>query len=122
MKYLVDTNIIIYYLDGNTDAIDFVLKHQHEIAISFITWIEVLSYDFSPEEEIIVKAFLGKFKLIAMTRSIMEQSVSVRKLKRIKMPDSIIAASAIVHKMTVVTRNTKDFSKLGLNLLDICSA
>jgi hypothetical protein len=43
-----------------------------------------------------------------MTNDILEQTIQIRKTNKIKIPDAIIAASAIIHNLTVVTRNLDD--------------
>ena len=61
MKYLIDSNIIIYYLNGEKEAKYFIDKNIMQSAISLITYYEVLNFDFSPKEEEIVKSFLKSF-------------------------------------------------------------
>ncbi|MDK9718789.1 MAG: type II toxin-antitoxin system VapC family toxin [Trichlorobacter sp.] len=107
--YLVDTNIIIYYLEGQSDVVSFFREHRGKLAISPITWMETLSYDFTQEQEQIVRSFLAGFKMINISASIMEIAVSVRKQKKIKLPDAIIAATAIEQGSVLVTRNQRDF-------------
>ena len=47
MKYLLDSNIIIYYLNGEKKVYDFVERYKAVSAISLISYYEVLNYDFS---------------------------------------------------------------------------
>lgn len=54
IKYLVDTNIIIYHINGEAIAADWLKSHRNELAISVISKIEVLSYPFDLEEEALV--------------------------------------------------------------------
>ena len=42
-----------------------------------------------------------------------EQTITLRKKHKIKLPDAIIAATALVHNLTLLTRNEKDFSKIS---------
>ncbi len=50
---------------------------------------------------------------------IIEQTIDLRKNYKIKVPDAIIAATALVHNFTLVTRNTGDFERIpGLELLN----
>ena len=51
MKYLLDSNIIIYYLNGNENIRSFIEENHSVSAISIITYYEVLNYDFTTEEE-----------------------------------------------------------------------
>jgi predicted nucleic acid-binding protein len=116
--YLIDTNIIIYYLEGEQAAVSFLRTHRGKLAISTITWMETLSYPFSADEEQIVRAFLRELRLIEISSSVMELSVEIRRTKKMKLPDAIIAASAIHHDLILVTRNIKDFKGTAIKTLD----
>jgi len=116
--FLVDTNILIYYLEGRQEAVDFLRRNRGNLAVSAIAWMEVLSYPFTPEQETVVRAFLNEFSLIEITMPVMELAVSLRKQKKMKLPDAVIAATSIYHNMTLVTRNTKDFKGLSVQTDD----
>ena len=118
MKYLVDSNIIIYHLNGHRIATEFLSEHDEEIAISQITLIEVMSFPFSPEEEKIVSDLLMGFRLIDVDTEISLRAIENQKRKKIKIPDNIIASTAMVHDLVLVTRNTKDFNSLSIKLYD----
>ena len=118
LVYLVDTNIIIYYLEGEQAAISFLRTHRGKLAISSITWMETLSHPFSSDEEQVVRAFLQEFRRIEISSSVMELSVEIRRMKKMKLPDAIIAASAVHHDLMLVTRNIKDFKGTAVNTLD----
>jgi len=116
--YLIDTNIIIYYLEGEQAAISFLRTQRGKLAISSITWMETLAYPFSSDEEQIVRAFLQEFRLIDFSAPVMELSVIIRQMKKMKLPDAIIAASAVHHDLILVTRNIKDFKGTTVKTLD----
>lgn len=116
--YLIDTNIIIYYLEGEQAAVSFLRTHRGKLAISSVTWMETLSYPLSADEEQVVRAFLHEFRLIEISSPVMELSVKVRRMKKMKLPDAIIAASAVHHDLILVTRNIKDFKGTAVKTLD----
>lgn len=116
--YLIDTNIIIYYLQGEQAVVSFLRTHRGKLAISSITWMETLSYTFDAEEERVVRAFLQEFMLIEISSPVMELSVEIRRMKKMKLPDAIIAASAVHHDLILVTRNIKDFKGTAVKNLD----
>lgn len=116
--YLIDTNVIIYYLEGEQAAVSFLRTHRGQLAISSITWMETLSYPFSEDEEQIVRAFLQEFRLIEVFSPVMELTVEIRRNKKMKLPDAIIAASAIHNDLILVTRNIKDFKGTEVKILD----
>lgn len=119
MKYLVDSNILIYHLNNESLATDFLLNHIHQCAISQITYIEVLSFPFGYEQEQDVRNLLESFKIIDVNREIAVQATMNRKIKKIKVPDNIIASTAQVNNLILVTRNSSDFNLLDVEMLDI---
>ena len=116
--YLIDTNIIIYYLEGEQAVVSFLRTHRGKLAISSITWMETLSYPFSANEEQVVRVFLQELRLIEISSPVMELSIEIRRTKKMKLPDAIIAASAIHHDLTLVTRNIKDFKGTAIKTLN----
>jgi len=119
MKYLVDSNIIIYHLNNESLATEFLLNNANQCAISQITYIEVLSFPFTPEQERDVKNLLERFKMIDVNKEIAIQATVNRKIKKIKIPDNIIASTAQVNNLILVTRNSLDFNALDVQILDI---
>jgi predicted nucleic acid-binding protein len=118
MKYLLDSNIIIYYLNGDRDIYDFIEKHKSISAISLITYYEVLNYDFSEQEELLVREFLDEFEVLSVSRNIINKALKNRKSKKIKMADNFILATAQIFGLDIVTRNIKDFSFFTDKLLN----
>ena len=119
MKYLIDSNIIIYHLNNESLATEFLLNNANQCAISQITYIEVLSFPFTPEQERDVKNLLERFKMIDVNKEIAIQATMNRKIKKIKIPDNIIASTAQVNNLILVTRNSLDFNALDVQILDI---
>jgi predicted nucleic acid-binding protein len=119
MKYLVDSNIIIYHLNNESLATEFLLNNVNQCAISQITYIEVLSFSLTPEQERDVKNLLERFKMIDVNKEIAIQATVNRKIKKIKIPDNIIASTAQVNNLILVTRNGSDFNVLDVQILDI---
>ena len=118
MKYLLDSNIIIYYLNGNQDIQLFIQRHKSESSISIITYYEILNYSFNDEEEIIVKNFLEEFEIINLSKNIINKALENRKGKKIKMADNFILSTAQIFNLCLVTRNIKDFSYFDYLLLN----
>lgn len=123
--YLIDTNIIIYHLANQAPATHFLQQHRGQLAISTITMIEVLSYDFDSEQRKIVEKFLKEhFIWLELSHEIAFKTADIRqikingKIKKIKTPDAIIAASAIFHSCQLVTANEKDFSHLPIKIIN----
>ena len=115
---IVDTNIIIYYLNGEAAAIDWLQSHQEKLSISVITKIEVLSYPFQKDEEFIIQQFLNQFELIHLSDEIIDVTIKLRRQRKIKTPDAIITATALISKMCICTRNIRDFKNIEVDYIN----
>ena len=118
MKFLVDSNIIIYHLNKDTIATKFLRENYQKIAISQITFVEVLSFSFTQKEETNVRELLSNFDIIDVNMDISNQAILNRKLKKIKIPDNIISSTAMVYDLILVTRNVKDFKVLEIKVFN----
>lgn len=118
-RYLIDSNIIIYHLNSEFIATNFLKDNLENLYISRLTFIEVLSFDFTDEEKEQVIELLRKFEIIDTSDEIALKCVENRKLKKIKLADNIIASTAQVNDLTLVTRNVKDFNNLDIQILNI---
>ena len=107
VKALFDTNVLIDYLNG-IGAANQELSRYAGKAISIVTWMEVLA-GADPDEEAAVRAWLLSFDVLPLDAAITERAVAIRKARRIRLPDAIIWATAQVHSLLLVSRNTKDF-------------
>ena len=108
MKALFDTNILIDYLNGISEAKTELALYKDK-AISIITWMEV-QVGTEPEEQVQVDNFLLEFAIFSVDTQVSVQAVALRKQKNIKLPDAIIWATAQVSHRLLVTRNSKDFT------------
>ncbi len=115
IKYLWDTNIAIYFLQQQfpTSAenfIDDILKEEQPI-ISAITEIELLCWrTVKPEDLEILHNFVNDAFVIELEQEIKLKTADIRKTFRIKLPDAIIAATAFVYDLTLLSRNISDFN------------
>lgn len=75
--------------------------------------MEALGYPFkTKEDESFVMMLCNSFDLLDLTKPIIEKTIEIRKRSKIKLPDAIIAASALVNNATLVTYNVKDFKMI----------
>ncbi|WP_323072388.1 type II toxin-antitoxin system VapC family toxin [Mycetohabitans endofungorum] len=107
VKALFDTNILIDYLSGISAARKELERYEYR-AISTITWMEIL-VGAATEEESAIRAWLSSFDVVALDNAIANRAVEIRKTKRVRLPDAIVWATAQVHSLLLVSRNTKDF-------------
>ena len=108
VKVMLDTNILIDYLNGLEQA-QAELNRFDDKAISLITWIEVM-IGTTAATQADTKLFLATFELLNIDDTVATQAVLLRQTKRIKLPDAIIWATAQTHQRILITRNTKDFA------------
>jgi len=118
-NWLLDTNIIIYMVKNELDLSLFT-KENDTLYISSVSYMECLGYNFSNAmEEQIITELCNSFEHILIENKIIKQTIEIRKNHKIKLPDAIIAATAIINKLPLVSHNTKDFIDIdGLKLLD----
>lgn len=124
-RCVVDTNIVVYYLN-QVGGDDFRRRFDEIVekgaVISVITRIEVLSWpgyaDVSPAMAV-AEALLSILREEPLTDPIIQAAIVLRRNYRIKVPDAIVAATAKVLDLPLMTNNTEDFRRVaGLKLLD----
>ncbi len=118
-KSLIDTNILIDFQSKiiPQKGFEYVAKTIDDtFIVSFISYIEFLGYkNVSPAME----HFIALADVIEVNAAIINQTIFIRKTRTIKLPDSIIAATAMVHNLILISRNAKDFTNIqGLHVLD----
>ena len=121
-KYLLDTNIIIYFFNGitNDESIFDILKDSFNISI--ITKIEFLSWQKLQSDEVLNKKaidFISNATIYDLDEVVANQTIRNRQQYKIKTPDAIIGATAQVHGFEIVTNNIEDFKKLDLKITTI---
>ena len=85
-----------------------------------ITKIELLVFTApNKDEQDITTLFIQEADILNLDEEIVAHTIAIRKQYKTKLPDAIIAATAIVHNLTLLTRNTADFAKIpNLVLID----
>ena len=120
-NYLLDSDVIIGYLAGKIpnsgmELVSAIIDVSFHISV--ISQIEVLRFNDTPENESILNTFINMSTIHPLNADIVESTIKLCKQSRIKIPDAIIAATALVKNLTLVTRNTDDFKNItDLNIL-----
>ena len=108
-RYFADTSTFIYLLDKHP-ALQLLL--ESEWVYSFITEIELQSKpNIKLEEIVVVKEVLSACKKVIHIDAINEITIDLKRKYRIKLPDALIAASAIMLGIPLLTFD-KGFSKI----------
>jgi len=114
---VLDSNIIIAYLAGEEKVVTQLSKWKEDrqlMLLSAVVEAEVLGYsEYSDRERQLVARFLAdEFVPMVCDRIIARRAATLRGTVRIKLPDAIIAATALVVGTPLVTRNIKDFKNV----------
>jgi len=117
--YLLDTNSVIYFFNGEKKIADLIAKTKDEIVISFITKIELLSFDIEDQDtEKKVREFLNEIRVILLDDDVITATIEYRKKLKLKMPDAIISATAKVLGVTLITADKVLSKKLtGIKII-----
>ena len=117
-RYLIDTNVISDYFSASLSEKGMTLL---DVAIdatpnlSIITQIELLCWKTDREIERQVSDFVFECNILEITPEVVKHCIKLRKGKKIKLPDAIIAATALANHYSIITNNEKDF----LNIKDL---
>ena len=107
---IADSNIIIYAAQRRTDTGWRQLLRDYQVAASIVSLVEALGYQNLPDEErLTLEEIFRIIDVLPLTREIADRAVKLRQQRRMGLGDAIIAATALDHNMTLMTRNTRDF-------------
>ena len=126
MNYLLDTNFVINYFKGifSDDAAKFTDSVINDLTyVSVITRMELLSsQSLKPKDEEVIKEFIFDSTVFSLEENIITKTILLRRTNKIKLPDAIIAATAIVHNLQLITHNLKDFKNIPELIVDDANA
>lgn len=115
-RYLIDSNVIIDYtsLRIPKSGSDFVENlFDNDFLISVATKIEVLGFNDLPEKLLTMEEFINTANSLSLNENITNQTIQLRRTyKKLKLGDAIIAATALVHNLILITRNISDFKNI----------
>jgi predicted nucleic acid-binding protein len=118
LKYLWDTNAIVHYLQKNFSETGQGLMsnilNTYEPAISAITEIELLCWKTATEKDLrVLNNFISDCVIFELEPAIKLKTIEIRRVHSLKLPDAVIAATAIVMDLTLITNDTKGFNKVS---------
>lgn len=120
-RYLIDTNVTIGYLDSVLPerGLEF-MDNVPTIMLSVVTRIELLSWRSATKSQLVVlESYINDAKVFDLSEAVIRKTIDIRKEQRVKLPDAIIAATALIHDLTLLTRNTSDFNRItGLEIIN----
>jgi predicted nucleic acid-binding protein len=116
-RYLIDTNVVRKYLDEDLSAtgltlLDTILDAS-ESNISVVTRIELLGFSSNNEDLLnFVVQFIDYSTEYNLSEPIIQKTIELRKSIKIKLPDAIIAATALCNDLILLSDNDSDFGKV----------
>jgi hypothetical protein len=109
-RYLLDTNAVVSLLRGG-GALQKRLQSAEWVGISILTYIEFLAFpNLSENDRGIFQRFSDTIEVVGLDqteRALIDRVISLRSQHRIKLPDAIIAATAIERGATLITDDQK---------------
>ncbi len=117
---IVDSNIIIYSIQLGYESLqNYLLIRVDEVHASAITKIEVIGFhklDVSEKQQF--ETFFKTITTLPISDQIITEAIRLRQQRKRSLGDSIIAATAVLHNLPVLTNNTDDFSDIdGLQVI-----
>jgi len=102
-------NIIIYAAQPQHPGLrQFVATHAP--AVSAVSYVEVLGFHgLTDPDRATLTQFFAAARVLPLDQPVLDQAVALRRQKRMSLGDSLVAATALVHGLALVTRNITDF-------------
>jgi len=113
-KSALDSNIIILASKQQIDT-EQLLSLYDEFYVSIVTYMEVYAYDFqNQDEKDLIDELFANVEIVEVNRTIADQAIIYRKnkIKKIKLPDAVILATAKYLNADLLTENWKDFQMI----------
>jgi predicted nucleic acid-binding protein len=118
--FTLDTNILIGYLNDDKKVADRLLawrKVGKKFFISVITEIEILSFPFLTQEEIVkIQRFLQEFTIIPLDTQLALMAAGIRRNSKIKLGDSVVIATAKLTNSVLVSLDKDVIKKAGTSV------
>jgi len=122
-QYLIDSNAVLEFLGGmlpssaSNQLQDIVDLNTHYLSV--INQIELLGFDGPAAEMQTLETFIASCNVLPLFDAVVQKTIELRKAHKIKLPDAVIAATALVHNLKVITRNISDYDKIqGLEVIN----
>lgn len=111
VKYLLDTNIVIGILKQYPEVIAYISGFDPELsecAYSAVTRMELLGFGgISAQEDREIRQLLDAMHYLPLDATVEDATIQLRRSSGLKLPDSIIAATAQVHGLMLLTLDNK---------------
>ena len=107
INFLLDTNFILGLLKATPEVLAIVEVRDllaSSCAYSAVTRMELLGYpNITPDEERLIADLLSKFTYLSISSEVENLAITLRRTRKLKLPDALIAATAIHHGLELLT-------------------
>lgn len=114
--FLIDSDVLIDISRGNTDAADFVDALQGDIFIGRISAMELIIGARDKRDQKIIEKFIGLYSIKELSDVIGHEAhqrlKQYAKSHGLTLADALIAATAIINDLVLVSRNEKHFKPI----------
>jgi toxin FitB len=119
MARLLDSNILIYAAQPGCEFLDEWLEAPGTM-VSAVSLTEVLGYEgITPEDEQLFEALFSQLQMHPVSETVLRKAGGLRRKRKMKLGDAIIAATALECGSDLVTRNEQDFRGVeGLSIVN----
>lgn len=80
---------------------------------SVVVKIELLGYNNAPAKMQLLEEFLASAIIFPLDDAVTQKTIELRRIKKFKLGDAVIAATALVYGLVIITRNTADFNNIS---------
>lgn len=109
-RILLDSNIVIYSSNADYDFLRQRLA-PYDLVVSDISRLEVLGFSRIAElEKRYFNEFFEAVECFIITPQIINHAITLRQIKKMSLGDAIIASTALLHNLPIMTRNDSDFN------------
>ncbi|GAB3497067.1 hypothetical protein GCM10027341_16830 [Spirosoma knui] len=125
---IVDSNIITYSIQPDyTRLLNYLVNKIDEIHVSSITKLEVLGfYKLDDSEKSQFRQFFDLITVLPISHEVITEAIRLRQQRKRSLADSIIAATALLYSLPVLTHNVADFADIDdlqlIALADVLNA
>ncbi|HEY5391871.1 MAG TPA: type II toxin-antitoxin system VapC family toxin [Hanamia sp.] len=122
-NYLLDSNTVIDYMEGKMpvralEEMDKIIDQKAKISV--ITQMEILGWFGATSVQLnLLNEFVADAIVFDLTSEMINRTIKIRQQYKIKLPDAIIAATALVYDLNLLSLNIRDFKNIdGLKIIN----
>ncbi len=112
VSLLLDTNVLVYHVAGEPAATKFLEETiaRRSFCLSTLSVIEFLGWHGHTDEEFAeCKGLIELATILSVSKEVADKAMELRRSKRIKLADAVVASTALVNNLKLVTGNVRDF-------------